>query len=120
MERQDIIEIQDIIAVQEIIALVKRTKTFVENRERARPEILLRQFLVIGRRTNRNNGFSKRSCIRHMNGLSVHSHIKVKGPADYVTQVDTDIQRFLAEELSRLTPDIQSPWSPVSRHFSSS
>lgn len=35
------------------------------------------------------------------------SHIKVKGPADYVTQVDTDIQRFLAEELSRLTPDIQ-------------
>ena len=70
MERQDIIEIQDIIAVQEIIALVKRTKTFVENRERA-------------------------------------SHIKVKGPADYVTQVDTDIQRFLAEELSRLTPDIQ-------------
>ena len=35
------------------------------------------------------------------------SHIKVKGPADYVTQVDTDIQRFLAEELGRLAPEIQ-------------
>jgi len=46
--------------MQEIIALMKKTKTFVENRERA-------------------------------------GHIKVKGPADYVTQVDTDIQ-FLGEE----------------------
>lgn len=35
------------------------------------------------------------------------SHIKVKGPADYVTQVDTDIQSFLARELDRLTPGIQ-------------
>ena len=56
--------------LQEIIALVKRTKTFVENRERA-------------------------------------NHIKVKGPADYVTQVDTDIQNFLARELGRLAPEIQ-------------
>ena len=58
------------IAVQDVIELVKRTKTFVENRERA-------------------------------------SHIKVKGPADYVTQVDTDIQQFLAKELGRLAPEIQ-------------
>lgn len=55
---------------QEIIALMKRTKTFVVNRERA-------------------------------------GHIQVKGPADYVTQVDTDIQSFLAEELGKLTPDVQ-------------
>ena len=48
--------------IQEIIALVKKTKTLVDNRERA-------------------------------------GHIKVKGPADYVTQVDTDIQGFLAKEL---------------------
>ncbi|MBD5458868.1 MAG: inositol monophosphatase [Lachnospiraceae bacterium] len=57
-------------AVQDILALIKKTKTFVENRERA-------------------------------------GHIKVKGPADYVTQVDTDIQSFLAEELGRLAPEIQ-------------
>lgn len=56
--------------IQEIIALVKETKRFVENRERA-------------------------------------SHIKVKGPADYVTQVDTDIQDFLAKELGKLAPGIQ-------------
>lgn len=56
--------------VQEIIDLVKGTKTFVENRERA-------------------------------------AHIKVKGPADYVTQVDTDIQNFLCRELGRLAPEIQ-------------
>lgn len=63
-------ELQELIAVQDIIALLKRTKPFVENRERA-------------------------------------GHIKVKGPADYVTKVDTDIQNFLAKELERLTPDIQ-------------
>lgn len=34
-------------------------------------------------------------------------HIKIKGPADYVTQVDTDIQNFLACELGKLAPDIQ-------------
>lgn len=34
-------------------------------------------------------------------------HIKVKGPADYVTQVDTDIQNFLSQELGRLAPEIQ-------------
>ena len=34
-------------------------------------------------------------------------HIKVKGPADYVTQVDTGIQNFLARELGRLAPEIQ-------------
>ncbi len=56
--------------LQEIITLVKKTKTFVQNRERA-------------------------------------GHIKVKGPADYVTQVDTDIQNFLAKELGRLAPEIQ-------------
>lgn len=56
--------------IQDIIALVKRTKSFVENRERA-------------------------------------GHIKVKGPADYVTQVDTDIQGFLAQELDRLASGIQ-------------
>ena len=61
---------QEMIAVQDILALIKKTKTFVENRERA-------------------------------------GHIKVKGPADYVTQVDTDIQSFLAEELGRLAPEIQ-------------
>ena len=34
-------------------------------------------------------------------------HIKMKGPADYVTQVDTDIQNFLLQELGRLAPEIQ-------------
>ena len=43
--------------IQEMIELVKETKDFVENRERA-------------------------------------GHIKTKGRADYVTQVDTDIQNF--------------------------
>lgn len=61
---------KETISIQEIIALVKQTKTFVENRERA-------------------------------------GHIQVKGPADYVTQVDTDIQKFLFRELSRLAPEIQ-------------
>lgn len=56
--------------IQELIALVKKTKSFVDNRERA-------------------------------------GHIKVKGPADYVTQVDTDIQGFLAKELGDLFPEIQ-------------
>ena len=56
--------------IQEIIALLKKTKSFVDNRERA-------------------------------------GHIKVKGPADYVTQVDTDIQGFLAKELGNLFPEIQ-------------
>ena len=63
-------EQRELIAVQAVLALVKRTKTFVENREMA-------------------------------------GHIKVKGPADYVTQVDTDIQNFLSCELGKLTPDIQ-------------
>lgn len=66
LERSMVINME----LQEIIALVKRTKIFVENRERA-------------------------------------NHIKVKGPADYVTQVDTDIQNFLARELGRLAPEIQ-------------
>lgn len=66
LERSMVINME----LQEIIALVKRTKTFVENRERA-------------------------------------NHIKVKGPADYVTQVDTDIQNFLARELGRQAPEIQ-------------
>lgn len=35
------------------------------------------------------------------------SHVKVKGPADYVTQVDTDIQNFLRIGLNRLAPEIQ-------------
>lgn len=56
--------------MQEIIGLVKETKAFVGNRERA-------------------------------------GHVKVKGPADYVTQVDTDIQGFLALELGKRFPDIQ-------------
>lgn len=56
--------------LKEIIALVKETKAFVGNRERA-------------------------------------GHIKIKGRADYVTQVDTDIQNFLARELGSRFPDIQ-------------
>lgn len=56
--------------IKEIIALVKETKVFVGNRERA-------------------------------------GHIKTKGRADYVTQVDTDIQNFLARELGSRFPDIQ-------------
>lgn len=56
--------------LQEIIALVKETKAFVGNRERA-------------------------------------GHIKTKGRADYVTQVDTDIQSFLARELGSRFPGIQ-------------
>lgn len=56
--------------LNEIIALVKETKAFVGNRERA-------------------------------------GHIKTKGRADYVTQVDTDIQNFLARELGSRFPDIQ-------------
>ncbi|MCM1253379.1 MAG: inositol monophosphatase [Clostridium sp.] len=35
------------------------------------------------------------------------AHVKVKGPADYVTQVDTDIQSFLSRELGKLAPEIQ-------------
>ena len=34
-------------------------------------------------------------------------HVKVKGLADYVTQVDMNIQKFLEEELGKLAPDIQ-------------
>ena len=34
-------------------------------------------------------------------------HVKVKGLADYVTQVDTNIQKFLAEELYKLAPEIE-------------
>ena len=56
--------------LQEIIALMKETKAYVGNRERA-------------------------------------GHIKTKGRADYVTQVDTDIQSFLARELGSRFPDIQ-------------
>jgi len=56
--------------MQELIALVKRTRAFVENREKA-------------------------------------GHIKTKGRADYVTQVDTDIQDFLFRELKNRFPDIQ-------------
>ncbi len=56
--------------IQEIIALVRKTKAFVENRERA-------------------------------------AHIRVKGPADYVTQVDTDIQNFLSGELQKRFPEIR-------------
>lgn len=33
--------------------------------------------------------------------------IKVKGPADYVTQVDTNVQKFLSEKLYELNPHIQ-------------
>ncbi len=70
MEQKEITAVQDTLAIQDILALVKRTKTFVENREMA-------------------------------------NHIKVKGPADYVTQVDTDIQNFLKKELEKFTPGIQ-------------
>ena len=56
--------------LEKIVDLVKETKSFVGNRERA-------------------------------------GHIKVKGSADYVTQVDTDIQGFLAKELGNLFPEIQ-------------
>lgn len=56
--------------IQEIITLVKKTRAFVENRERA-------------------------------------GHIKTKGRADYVTQVDTDIQEFLSQELRGRFPAIQ-------------
>ena len=55
--------------IQGMIELVKETKDFVENRERA-------------------------------------GHIKTKGRADYVTQVDTDIQEFLFRELKARFPDI--------------
>ena len=34
-------------------------------------------------------------------------HIKVKGPADYVTQVDPNVQKFLSEKLYELAPQIQ-------------
>lgn len=33
-------------------------------------------------------------------------HVKVKGLADYVTQVDMSIQKYLSEELARLAPEI--------------
>ena len=49
--------------IAEIIELVKKTKTFVDNRAMA-------------------------------------DHVKVKGLADYVTQVDTNIQNFLAFTLT--------------------
>ena len=35
------------------------------------------------------------------------AHIEVKGRADYVTQVDTNIQNFLQGELKKLAPEIQ-------------
>ncbi|MDE7178339.1 MAG: inositol monophosphatase [Lachnospiraceae bacterium] len=56
--------------MQKLIELVKETKAFVGNRERA-------------------------------------EHVKIKGRADYVTQVDTDIQSFLAGELKSRFPAIQ-------------
>lgn len=56
--------------MQKLIELVKETKAFVGNRERA-------------------------------------EHVKIKGRADYVTQVDTDIQSFLAGELKTRFPAIQ-------------
>ncbi len=56
--------------IREIIDLVKKTKTFVENRDMV-------------------------------------DHIKVKGPADYVTQVDTNIQNFLSRELRKLAPHVE-------------
>ena len=49
--------------------------------------------------------------VRQAKGLVLNrdmaDHIKVKGPADYVTQVDTSIQKFLSEKLHELAPDIQ-------------
>ena len=35
------------------------------------------------------------------------AHIKVKGLSDYVTQVDTNVQKFLSEKLYELAPQIQ-------------
>lgn len=70
LERKDMIAMQHNFTIQDLIALVKKTKSFVENREMA-------------------------------------GHIKVKGPADYVTQVDTGIQNFMAQALGRLAPEIQ-------------
>lgn len=61
---------EKLIELQEIIEIVKRTKTFVENRE------------MVG-------------------------HIKVKGLADYVTEVDTNIQKFLSAELKKVAPDVE-------------
>lgn len=34
-------------------------------------------------------------------------HVKVKGLADYVTQVDTNIQNFLREKLGELAPEVE-------------
>lgn len=34
-------------------------------------------------------------------------HIKVKGPSDYVTQVDMNVQKLLSEKLYELAPEIQ-------------
>ncbi|MDE6389125.1 MAG: inositol monophosphatase [Lachnospiraceae bacterium] len=70
MKRKDNITVRETFVIQDIIELLKRTRSFVQNREMA-------------------------------------GHIKVKGPADYVTQVDTDIQNFLFQELGRLAPEIQ-------------
>lgn len=35
------------------------------------------------------------------------AHVKEKGVADYVTQVDVAVQNFLKEELYKLYPEIQ-------------
>ena len=34
-------------------------------------------------------------------------HVTVKGPADFVTMVDTNVQNFLKEALNNLTPQVQ-------------
>ena len=42
-----------------------------------------------------------------MKNRETAAHVKEKGLADYVTQVDIAVQNYLKKELSALAPDIQ-------------
>lgn len=44
--------------------------------------------------------------IREMEGSELHVHIKNNTPGDFVTAVDTTVERFLREELARAYPHI--------------
>lgn len=48
-----------------------------------------------------------RSTKRFVENREMAGNIKVKGLADYVTQVDVGIQKYLQEELGKLAPEVQ-------------
>ena len=42
-----------------------------------------------------------------INDKNARESVTVKGPADFVTMVDTEVQSYLKRELNKLYPDIQ-------------